>query len=100
MKRHIPGLHSRQQDRENLLEVCFSFESITKCRESPADRPSCPHRAHRLSAVMPHRLSRASTNPESERNALNKASFLFSDTREDKVRLNVEEAHFQSRRMA
>ena len=23
MKRHIPGLHSRQQDRENLLEGLF-----------------------------------------------------------------------------
>jgi hypothetical protein len=81
----------RRQKREQ--------QCITKRRESPANRPTCLHRAHGLSAMMPHRLSRASTNPESERNALNKASFLFRDTR-DKVRLNVEEAHFQSRRMA
>ena len=33
------------------------------------------------------------------KNALNKGSFLFRETRE-KVRLNVEEAHFQSRWMA
>ena len=46
MKRHIPGLHSRQQDHENLLEGLFlvRVDSASLSLASAKAFPFCPVR--------------------------------------------------------
>ena len=53
MKRHIPGLHSRQQDRENLLEGLFL---VRVDAASYRWHPQKPFLSSGLSFLSPKRL--------------------------------------------
>jgi len=53
MKRYIPGLHSRQQDHENLLKACSSFESMPLLIAGIRKSRFCPSG---LSFLSPKRL--------------------------------------------
>ncbi len=55
MKRHIPGLHSRQQDHENLLEGLFLVRVDAASYRWHPQKPFCPSG---LSFLSPKRFAR------------------------------------------